>query len=112
MQIEQSQVKGFTVISVKGELDINSSPDLKAVLTKLIDKKIFQMMVNLEGVTYIDSSGLATLIETVQHVRKGNGVMSLVGMSAKIKNLFEITKLDRLFKIYSTQEEALSQLVG
>lgn len=108
MQITQSKVNDFVTITIEGEVDLNSSPQLRKVFTDLAEKGSQKIIVNFAKVSYIDSSGLATLIEMMQRLKKGEGKMYLVSMSDKIKGLFEITKLDKLFTICRTQEEVLT----
>ena len=107
MHITQTKVGDFVSVAIEGEVDLNSSPQLRKVFTELAEKGTQKILVNFSKVSYIDSSGLATLIEMMQRLKKGEGKMCLVNMSDKIKSLFEITKLDKLFAIYRTQEEAL-----
>ena len=108
MHIAQSRMNDFVMIAIDGEVDLNSSPQLRKVFSELADKRTSRIIVNFAKVTYIDSSGLATLIEMMQRLKKDQGRMYLVHMSDKIKSLFEITKLDKLFMIYRTQEEVLA----
>lgn len=108
MQITQSKHNDYVLVGLEGEVDLNSSPQLRKIFNEIIDKGATKILVNFSKVSYIDSSGLATLIEMMQRIKKSNGRMSLVQMSDKIKSLFEITKLDKLFSIYKTQEEALA----
>ena len=108
MQITQSDIKGFKVLTIEGEVDLNSSPEMRKVFNDLIDKGAKKIVVSFERVAYIDSSGLATLIEMMQRLKKSQGSLYFFQMSEKIKNLFEITKLDKLFAIYRTQDEALT----
>jgi anti-sigma B factor antagonist len=107
MQVKSAEQQGVTVFQVEGEININTSPELKKTFEKTQNKKI---VVDLEKVSYIDSSGLATLVEILKKTRTQGGALGLAGMSEKVKSLFEITKLDRLFKIYSNQNEAVSQV--
>ena len=107
MEINLSEVNGFHVVSIEGDVDLNSSPKVRETFKKLVDQSSPKVIVNFEKVTYVDSSGLATFIELMQRLKKNAGSMSLVQMSDKIYNLFEVTKLNKLFTIYKTQEEAL-----
>jgi len=108
MDIVKTELQGFIVVSISGEVDLNSSPQVRKVFDEFIDKKVTKIIIDFKKVSYIDSSGLATLIEMMQRMKKNQGTMSLINMSDKIRNLFEITKLDKLFKIYRTQDEALT----
>ena len=107
MEIKLLQVEEIAVYHVNGEINISTSPDLKKQFEKQPSKKI---IVNLEKVTYIDSSGLATLVEMLKKTRSQGGALGLAGMSDKVKSLFEITKLDKLFSIFPNQDEAVSKI--
>jgi len=99
---------GLTVCSVDGEIDINSSPDIKKAFDKLISKKTPKIVINLSKVTYVDSSGLATLVEILKNMKAYGGRMRLTNLSPKIKSLFEITKLEKLFEIMADEAAAVS----
>lgn len=105
MEIKALNLDGVWVVEVHGEINLSTSQDLKRSFEKLPLKKI---VVDLEQVSYIDSSGLATLVEMLKKVRGQGGSLCLTGMSDKVKSLFEITKLDKLFQIYSNQKDAVS----
>ena len=107
MDVKVTQVETIAVFCVAGEINISTSPDLKKHFEKLPSKKV---VVNLEKVTYIDSSGLATLVEMLKKTRSQGGALGLAGMSEKVKSLFEITKLDKLFSIFVGQDEAISKI--
>ena len=100
----------LTVCCIEGEIDINTAPDIKKAFEKLVVKKSPKIVINLAKVTYVDSSGLATLVEILKNMKVYGGKMRLTGMSTKIKSLFEITKLDKLFEIMASEEEAIAGL--
>ena len=107
MEVKAHQQDGVFIFYVDGEINISTSPELKKLFDKLSAKKV---IVDLEKVTYIDSSGLATLVEMLKKMRSQGGGLGLAGMSDKVKSLFEITKLDKLFSISPNQQEALAKL--
>ena len=108
MPVKAENKNGLMVCYIDGEIDINSSPDIKKSFDKLISKKTPKIVINLARVTYVDSSGLATLVEVLKKMKAYGGRMRLVNLSAKIRSLFEITKLEKLFEIMSDEEEAIS----
>lgn len=108
MPIRIESKNGLTVCRIEGEIDINSSPDIKKALDKLISKKEPKLVISFSKVTYVDSSGLATLVELLKNMRTYGGRMRLADLSPKIKSLFEITKLEKLFDISSDEDEAIS----
>jgi anti-anti-sigma factor len=95
------------VCALEGEIDINNSPELRKSFDALVKKNEKKVLVEFTSVTYIDSSGLATLIEMFQRLKKTGGQMRFSGMNQKIKNTFEITKLNKLFEIFENKEAAL-----
>ena len=99
---------GLTVCHIDGEIDINSSPMIKKSFDKLISQKTSKIVINLSKVTYVDSSGLATLVEVLKNMKSYGGRLRIACMSPKIKSLFEITKLEKLFEILADEETAIS----
>jgi len=111
MAVKFETKNGLTVCCIDGDVDINSSPDIKKSFDKLISKKTPKIVINLSRVSYVDSSGLATLVEILKNMRTYGGKMRLTNLSPKIKSLFEITKLEKLFEILSDEEDAISTFV-
>ena len=104
MKIKSFEQDGVTVIQVSGEINISSSPELRKLLEKEQKKK---MVIDFEKVTYIDSSGLATLVEVLKRSKTQGGFLGLAALSDKVKSLFEITKLDKLFSIFENLKDAI-----
>ena len=111
MAVRIDSKQGLTVCHIDGEIDINSSPMIKKSFDKLISQKTSKIVINLSKVTYVDSSGLATLVEILKNMRSYGGRMRLACMSPKIKSLFEITKLEKLFEIMADESEAISTFI-
>jgi len=99
MQINMEEKAGVAVCRVKDDVDINSSPEVKKYFDQLACEKKEKVLISFEGVNYMDSSGLATLVEILKTMRSYGGKLKLCNLSDKIRGLFEITKLDRLFDI-------------
>ena len=108
MGVKTEIKNGLTVCHVEGEIDINTAPEIKKAFDKLICKKEPKIVVNFTRVTYVDSSGLATLVEILKNMRSYGGRMRLTNLSPKIKGLFEITKLEKLFEIMVDENDATS----
>jgi anti-sigma B factor antagonist len=107
MQEKIKMAGDVTVCSLIGEININTSPDLRKVFDELITKKATRVILDLKDVSYIDSSGLATLIEMLRRMKKYEGKLRLCNLSDKVRSLFEITKLTKLFEMFNNEEEAL-----
>lgn len=108
MQIKSEEKNGVSIFKMEGDIDINSSPDIKKSFDQVIKQKKNKLVINLEGVNYVDSSGLATLVEILKNLRSYGGKLKLTNLSPKVRGLFEITKLDKLFDIVGEEEEALT----
>lgn len=108
MQINFVEQNGVSIYRVEGDIDINTSPDLKKSFDKVTGEKRDKVVINLKGVGYVDSSGLATLVEILKNLRAYGGKLKLTNMSSKVLGLFEITKLDKLFDISAEEEDATS----
>ena len=96
------------VFPLSGEIDLDVSPRIAASLTEMIDRKPEKLVVDLSEVTYIDSSGLAALIEAMQNVDKYNGKFALAGLQENVRPIFEIARLDQVFRIYPDVDSALA----
>ena len=107
MKINQRKAGEVTVLELSGEIDINTSPEVRKAFDQLIKHQEKRILLNFTQVSYIDSSGLATMVEMLQRLKRFGGQLRLSNLSEKVKGLFEITKLDRLFGIFPSEEEAL-----
>jgi anti-sigma B factor antagonist len=95
------------VIALTGEVDIYSAPQFKESLVKGIDDGARHIIVDLAGVTFIDSTALGVLVSGAKRVRPQNGTLDIVCTDENITRIFEITGLDRIFGIYPSRDEAL-----
>ena len=100
MEFTREDRKDVTVVSLKGEVDMRSSPELRAVLLKVAGQSVPKLAVNLEGVTYIDSSGIATLILCLKHVSQYGGRLLLIGVNEDIYPVFELAHLQDVFDLH------------
>jgi anti-sigma B factor antagonist len=96
------------VLPLKGEIDLHVSPVVTASLTAMIDKKPARMVVDLSNVTYIDSAGLAALIQAMQKVEAYGGKFLLAGLQETVRSIFEISRLDQVFRIFPDTDAALA----
>lgn len=93
-----------------GEIDVYTSPKIKEGITELIEKGVYNLIISLEGVRYIDSTGLGVLIGALKKVREHNGTIGIVCNNPQIKKIFSITGLVKIFGIYRDEQEALKSL--
>ena len=96
------------ILPLEGEIDLHVAPQITASLTTLIEKKPSPVVVDLSKVSYIDSSGLAALIEAMQKVGKYGGKFALAGLQENVRPIFEIARLDQVFRIFPDTDSALA----
>lgn len=97
------------ILKIEGEVDLYSSPKVRKSLLQLIKEKMPVVVVNLEAVNYLDSSGVATLIEGLQEIGKYSGSLRLCSPTQTVKHVFELSNLDKIFEIYESVDEALGR---
>ena len=112
MKINIKEDKEIHILEVSGEIDFHSSRELREKFREVLDKKCSKLMVNLKKVSYIDSSGLATFVETLQRMKRAGGKLVLVGLVPAVRGVFEIAKLDAIFDLSDSEEKAFATLAG
>lgn len=96
------------VVPLKGEIDLHVSPTVTTALNELIDKKPERLVVDLSEVSYIDSAGLAALIQAMQKMEGYGGKFMLSGLQETVRSIFEISRLDQVFQIFPDADSALA----
>ena len=96
------------VLPLEGEIDLHVSPAITASLQMMTKKKPNKLVIDLSRVTYIDSSGLAALIEGMQNVNEYGGLFALAGLQETVRTIFEIARLDQVFRIFPDADAALA----
>ncbi len=96
------------VLPLEGEIDLHISPRVAVSLAQISQKKPDRVVVDLSRVVYIDSSGLAVLIEGMQNAEDYGGKFALVGLQENVRSIFEIARLDQVFQIFPDVASALT----
>lgn len=107
MQIDKQETGKATTFKLTGEIDLHASPDLRAHLRTCVQGKTCLLLLDFTEVTYIDSSGLATLIEYVRECSAFGGKLALFGLQKKVRTIFDLVRLNELFVLSNTAEEAV-----
>ena len=104
-----SKVEGNQhIISVKGEIDLYSSTMLREYIFTTIKQQPQVLIVDLDAVRYIDSSGIATMVEALQRANKSETQFKVAGLAKNVLEVFELLKLEKVFTIYDSIDEALN----
>lgn len=96
------------VVDVAGEIDLACSTRFQKSLKAVLEKGPDRLVINLAGVTYMDSSGVASLVKLLSRARKMGMQLRLAHMNDRVGSVFEITRLNTVFDIYETEQEALN----
>jgi anti-sigma B factor antagonist len=102
------EVAGHAVVEVRGEVDVYTSSVLRERLVELIDGGQRRVVVDLDRVDFLDSSGLGVLVGALRRLRTAGGELTLVCTNEKLLKVFRITALDRVFTIHDSVEAATS----
>ena len=96
------------VLPLEGDIDLHVSPAVTESLNAMIKKKPERIVIDLSRATYIDSAGMAALILAMQEVEGYGGKFFLSGLQETIRSIFEISRLDRTFRIFPNVDAALA----
>ena len=103
---------GIEVIDVQGEIDMYTAPRLRELLIDLVSKGSYQLVVNLDKVGFLDSTGLGVLVGALRRVRAHDGSLDLICTQQRILKIFRITGLTEVFGIYQTVDQAIAATKG
>ena len=98
--------RGTVIVEVAGQIDLGTSPALRKTLLESL-KGTQRLAINLPAVEYIDSSGIASLLEVLKEARKTEKRIVLFGLTGAVLQVLELTRLTRVFEILETEEQAL-----
>lgn len=107
MNISIENKDEISIVRVNGEITFSTSGDLRKKLLELVDKGSKKIILNIGGVDYIDSSGMATMVEILQKIKSEGGHLVLCKVKDKVKDILEMVKLRDLFEMFDTEEEAI-----
>jgi anti-sigma B factor antagonist len=100
--------RGRTVVEVTGEIDVYTAPKLREQLAELVDAGRHDIVVDMQGVEFLDSTGLGVLVGGLKRVKQHDGSMNLVCTQERILKIFRITGLTKVFPIYDSVAAAVA----
>jgi anti-sigma B factor antagonist len=106
MKVTHESEGGAAVFIVEGQVDLHTSPELRSHLRTALVNKSTPLVVDLKMVSFIDSSGLATLIEALKSVGSYGGKLRLCGLNADVRRLFELARLNEVFDLRDSRADA------
>lgn len=99
---------GVAVLQVEGQLIVGNRQELKDLVQTALDRGERRLLIDFSRTGYIDSSGLGALVSISKRIREAGGELRLSGLNEDLRSLFELTKLDTLFAITDTPQQALA----
>ncbi len=109
MNLNLEKLNGFNVLTIQDErIDAHNSGELKAYLSRMIEKGEIRIIIQLEQVRFIDSSGLGALLSGHKQCVAKSGKLALANIQRQVLSMFELTRLNRVFEIYADLNEAFS----
>jgi anti-sigma B factor antagonist len=108
LSLTTRETEGVLVVDVAGEIDVYTSPKLRERLVGLVNEGAASIVVNLDEVDFIDSTGLGVLVGVLKRIRARGGSLGLVCHSDALLRVFTITGLEKVFAIYASVDEATS----
>src|SRR5438034_6300609 len=106
--LEVTERDGWAVLAVRGEVDVYTAPRFRERLIELVSEGKYQIVVDLEAVDFLDSTGLGVLVGGLKRLRTHDGDLSLVCTQARILKVFEITGLTKVFAIHDSVDAAVA----
>ncbi len=108
LSLATRESNGRTVIEVEGEIDVYTAPKLRDAITDLVAGGAYDLVIDMGGVEFLDSTGLGVLVGGLKKVRVHDGSMRLVCTSERLLKIFRITGLAKVFPIHDSVDDALS----
>ena len=110
MQARALLEDGLHILQLSGEIDLHQSPVLRSLLSEHAAAERPALLLDFTAVEYIDSSGLATLVEYVQKSSRFGGKLALGGVSERVRTVFDLVRLDEIFPVHASLAEARAAL--
>jgi len=113
VEIVTEKIEVGFLLKLKGDVDMNTSSDVRLALAAVFAPGAADMkalLIDLSQVRYMDSSGIATLVETMQNCMKKGARLRLVELSPSVRDVFELARLASVFEIFPTIDEAMKSL--
>jgi anti-sigma B factor antagonist len=99
---------GKTIVAVGGEIDVYTAPKLRDKITELVAAGVYDLVIDMEKVEFLDSTGLGVLVGGLKKVRAHDGSLQLVCNQDRLLKIFRITGLAKVFVIHETADAALA----
>ena len=106
MEHHVCETQGYHIVTLTGEIDLETSPQARQVLLHTVDLST-KLLIDMASVTYIDSSGIATLVEVFQRAKKKGNVVAFICLNPAVMRVLMLARLDKVFVIHADIESAI-----
>ena len=110
MKVQVRNATDVSIIDCSGDVDLYSSTSLRETLLKEMQSGVRSVLVNMTDVTYVDSSGIATLVEGLQLSRQTKTRFGLFGLRSNARSVLELARLHKVFLIFDNEQDALAKI--
>ena len=107
MKVTTRENGKVVIFDLKGDLDAKTASAVKEKINEKLNEKKSLILINLSEVPYMDSAGLGVLVSGLKNTNKFSGDLKLWGLQEKVKNVFELTRLNKVFEIFEDEKSAL-----
>ncbi len=107
MEIKKKEISSISIIEVEGEIDLYNSKILKDMIDSLIKEGKYKLILNLQNVPFIDSSGIGTIMTSMYKLRKYGGNLKVSNVFGSVARIFKMTGLETSIEVYKEEEEAV-----
>ncbi len=107
LSLQTREVSGRTIVAVGGEIDVYTAPKLRDKITELVAEGHHELVIDMENVDFLDSTGLGVLVGGLKKVRAHDGSMELICSQDRLLKIFRITGLAKVFTIHESESAAL-----
>ncbi len=111
MDLQAKSMNTVKILTISGRFDALTSPQVQSWLEEATKTKPVHVVVNLDSVTFIDSTALSTLVAAMKRARQADGDLRLCKLQQPVRMIFELTRLDKAFEIFSGEDEAVKAFV-
>ncbi|TGN19465.1 STAS domain-containing protein [Leptospira idonii] len=112
MLIHEKTVDTIAIISLEGEVDLYNAKELKDVLDKKIRNQQYEIVVNLEKVPFMDSSGIGTLVTAMYKLKKYHGNLKVCSVHGSVAKVFKLTGMESHLEVYQSEQTAVDSLIA
>jgi anti-sigma B factor antagonist len=110
LKVRVRKLNDVSIIDCSGEVDLYSSTQLREALVKELNSEVASVLINMTSISYVDSSGIATLLEGLQLSKKTQKRFGLYGLQKNARSVLRLARLDTIFTIWENEQEAVEKV--